>query len=103
MTDEQRQALHLAIATTEPDEQLAARVAAAADAAAARGAPRLAVELGHHALRLTPQDSPAYVPRLLGLGRHLLVAGERQRVTDLLADRSTPCPTRRLGSPHTCC
>ncbi len=100
VTNEQRQALHLAIATLTEDEPLAARVAAAADAAAARGAPRLAAQLGTHALRLTHQDSPAYVPRLLGLGRHLLVAGERQRVTDLLAGPvdSLPDPASRVAA-----
>ena len=92
VTNEQRRALHLAIARLTDDEELAARVAAAATAAAARGAPRLAVELGTHALRLTPPGSPSYVPRLLDLGRHLTVAGEKQRVTDLLATRADSLP-----------
>jgi DNA-binding CsgD family transcriptional regulator len=92
VTHEQSQVLHLAVATTTDDEALASRAAAAAGAAANRGAPRLAVDLGTHALRLTPPDSPVSVSRLLDLGRYLLVAGERQRVTDLLSDRVDHLP-----------
>jgi DNA-binding CsgD family transcriptional regulator len=90
--NEQRRALHLAIATSGEDEALATRVAASAEVAASRGAPRLAVELGTHAVRLTTADSPAHVPRLLDLGRHLVVAGEKQRLTDLLAGRIDSLP-----------
>lgn len=93
VADEQRRALHLALATPTEDEELAGRVAAAAELAAARSATRLAVELGTHALRLTPADSAAYVPHLLGLGQHLSVAGEKQRVTDLLAGRVESLPS----------
>jgi DNA-binding CsgD family transcriptional regulator len=92
VTHEQSQVLHLAVATTTEEENLASRAAAAAAAAANRGAPRLAVDLGTHALRLTPPDSPASVSRLLDLGRYLIVAGERHRVTDLLADRVDHLP-----------
>ncbi|MGZ5399754.1 MAG: LuxR C-terminal-related transcriptional regulator, partial [Nocardioides sp.] len=100
VTNEQRRALHLARATRNEDEQLAARVAAAAEAAAGRGAPRLAAELGTHAVRLTDPDSATYVPRLLDLGRHLIVAGEKQRLTDLLAGRadSLPDPASRVAA-----
>ncbi len=45
VTDEQRRALHLALATTGHDEALAARLDAATAAAAARGATRLAIDL----------------------------------------------------------
>ncbi len=98
VTHEQGRVHHLAVATTTADEDLASRAAGAALAAASRGAPRLAVELGTDALRLTPADSPASVTRLLELGRYLLVAGERQRVTDLLADRvdHLPDPAARV-------
>jgi DNA-binding CsgD family transcriptional regulator len=99
IADEQRQALHLALATAGQDEALAARVAAAADAAAARGATRLAVQLGTHALRLTPPVSATRVARLLGLGQQLAVAGEKQRLTDLLAGRvaELPAPASRVA------
>ena len=69
VTDEQRRALHLALATLTPDEALAARLDAAATRAAARGATRLAVDLASHALRLTPPES-SDVDRVLALGRH---------------------------------
>ncbi|WP_243057200.1 AAA family ATPase [Nocardioides sp. SR21] len=91
--DEQRQALHLALATTTADEGLAARLTAAADRAAARGAPRLAVELGTHALRLTSPESEAHVDRLLALGRALAVAAERPRLTALLQEAAATLPT----------
>jgi len=100
VTHEQRQVLHLAVATTTDDEDLASRAAAAAAEAAARGATRLAVDLETHAVRLTHPDSSASAPRLIDLGRYLLVAGERQRVTDLLGARvaSLPDPTSRVAA-----
>ena len=97
VTDERRSAFHLALATAAQDEDLAARVAAAAEAAGARGATLLAVELGTHALRLTPNESSAYVPRLLRLGEYLGVAGEKQRLTELLSGRVEQLPT---GAPR---
>jgi hypothetical protein len=92
VTNEQGQALHLALATPEEDEELAARVAAAAELAAGRGTPRLAFELATHAVRLTPAGAETYVSRLLDLGRHLSIAGEKQRLTDLLRDRVASLP-----------
>ncbi len=85
VTDEQLQARHLALAVDDPDEGLAAIVAAAASKAAARGAWQEALELAEHALRLTPPDAPARPDRLLAVGHDLVVAGEKQRVTDLLS------------------
>ena len=83
--DEQRRIRHLALAAAGPDVGLAATVAAAASAAAARGAVEDAVELGGHALRLTPPEAAERADRLLALAGYLDVAGEDQRVTDLLA------------------
>ena len=99
VSDEQRRALHLALATTEEDDELAERVAAAAELAEGRGATRRAVRLGTHALRLTPTDAEGYVDRLLALGRQLATAGEKQRLTDLLAGRveSLPTPAARVA------
>lgn len=91
--DEQHRVHHLARATLGEDDRLADRVAAAARSAAARGAPRLAAELGSHALRLTGPRSPERVARLLGLGRLLVVAGERQGLTDLLTGEADDLPT----------
>jgi DNA-binding CsgD family transcriptional regulator len=82
--DEQLRARHLALATSVPDGDVAEAVAAAASDAAARGARRAAVELGEHALRLTPASSAERVGRVLALASYLETAGELQRVTDLL-------------------
>ncbi len=97
VADEQRRAFHLALAAPGQDDGLAARVAAAAEVAAARGATLMAVELATHALRLTSEDSSAYVSHLLQLGRHLGVAGEKQRLTELLSERVESLPQ---GAPR---
>jgi DNA-binding CsgD family transcriptional regulator len=91
VADEQRKVLHLALATPAPDEELAARIDAAAARAAARGATRQAVDLSAHAWRLTPPDV-SDVDRVLTLGRHLHDAGEKQRLTELLGDRVETLP-----------
>ena len=92
VTDHVRRTLHLALATSTPDEELAGALAGAADQAAARGAPVLGAELATHALRLTTPGSADGVRRLLGLGEHLAVAGEKQRLTELLAGRVADLP-----------
>ncbi len=56
----------------------------AAAGAAARGAVREAALLGEHALRLTPADSKERPERILALAHYFGVAGEKQRLTDLL-------------------
>jgi DNA-binding CsgD family transcriptional regulator len=95
--DEQRRALHLALATPIPDEGLAVRVATAAEVAAARGATVMAVELATHALRLTPSGAASYVSHLLMLGHYLSIAGEKERLTELLAERVDILPA---GEPR---
>jgi DNA-binding NarL/FixJ family response regulator len=82
---EELRALHLAHAATLPDESLAATLASAAVDVSSRGAAREAAVLSEHAFRLTPPDSGARSERLLALAGYFEVAGERQRVTDLLA------------------
>ena len=95
-----RRALHLALAEvaggpgaagapprardTLPDERARGDRCGAAAGASARGAAQQAVVLAEHALRLTPRDSAVRSERLLELAGYLEVAGERQRVTDLL-------------------
>ena len=94
---------HLALAAEEPDAALAATVSAAAAAAARRGGAQAAAELADHALRLTPPDDPARVDRLLELGSYLEVAGEKQRLSDLLTpvvDSLAPGP--RAPAPGSC-
>ena len=97
VADEQRRALHLALATVAQDDDLATRVSAAAVVASERGATLTAVELATHALRLTPVDSATYIARLLELGEHLSVAGEKQRLTELLSGRVESLPE---GAPR---
>lgn len=75
---------HLALASASADAELAARVAAAAGEALARGATHEAVEVAEQALRLTPPDDPRYEARLLDLARYLVVAGEIPRAKELL-------------------
>ena len=95
-------AVHLALATDLPDEELAATVAATAAAAAARGAAREAVVLAEHALRLTPEDSDERSGRVLALAEYLLVAGEKQRLTDLLAPELDSLPRETLEYEPVC-
>jgi len=82
--DDELRARHLALACHGPDERLAAIVAAAAGRAFARGARREAVELGEHALRLTPAGSAQHSGRLLTLADYLHTAGETERLKELL-------------------
>jgi hypothetical protein len=82
--DDESKALHLTLAADRPEAELAATVAAAAAAAAARGARHEAVVLAEHALLLTPNGSGERSDRVLALGGYLVVAGEKQRLTDLL-------------------
>jgi DNA-binding CsgD family transcriptional regulator len=96
VSDEALRAKHLALATARPDEALAASVAVAAGAAAARGAREQAVELAEHALRLTPQASPARPERLLMLADHLGAAGELGRMTELLTAQLASVPPGAL-------
>lgn len=90
-TDAGRRARHLALATPGTDREVAATVSAAAAAAAARGAAEDAVELSEHALRLTPEGTERS-DRLLALAEYLEVAGEPQRVTDLLEPQVDSLP-----------
>jgi DNA-binding CsgD family transcriptional regulator len=88
--DEGLCAHHLALASRDPDERLAATVAAAAARAFARGARREAAELGEHAIRLTPAGSAQRSERLLALASYLETVGELDRLRELL--------TANLGS-----
>ena len=90
--DSELRALHLALATEQPDAALADTVGAAAAAAAARGATQEAVVLAEHALRITEPGSADRVERLLLLAGSLQVAGELQRVSDLLVPELPSLP-----------
>ena len=92
VADQELRALHLALATERPDDELAGAVAAAAVAASARGARAEAIVLANHALRLTPPPSLARGERLLALAWYLDLAGEMERLRDLLEPELASLP-----------
>lgn len=81
----EEQARHLALATAEPDREIASILEEAAVSAHVRGAPATAAELAEQALRLTPPADAADARRRLFLAaeRHD-VAGDTERALSLL-------------------
>ena len=78
---------HLALATDEPDEVVAAVLDEAAELARARGTSLTAADLGAHALRLTLPDALDHRHRrAIAAGRGYLDAGEAHRARVLAAD-----------------
>jgi hypothetical protein len=92
VADEELSALHLALATDRPDDRLAARLTAAASRASSRGARPPAVVLAEHALRLTPAHAAERHERLLTVAAYLHLAGELQRLTDVLGPAAGGLP-----------
>lgn len=92
VADEELRALHLALATDRPNGRLAARLTAAASRASSRGARPQAVVLAEHALRLTPAHAAERHERLLTVAAYLNLAGEMQRLTDLLGPAISGLP-----------
>jgi DNA-binding CsgD family transcriptional regulator len=104
--DLEEQALHLAIAATGPDEEIAAALDAAAAHAQARGAALAAAELAERAVALTP---PAAIERInrrrITAADRCLYSGDVQKTRALLGevvDSARPGPVRadalsRLG------
>ncbi len=86
-------ALHLALASTGVDEELAARLGDAAGEASARGGRQQAVELATHALRVTPAGSAGRGDRVLELAACLYEAGDLRRLTKLLSEELESLPT----------
>ena len=88
---------HLAHATDEPDEEIAAELERAATAAAGRGGSEAAADLAEHAARLTPQGSDEWHERRLTAARYRLTAGDpegaRAALESLIA--SLPAGPRR--------
>ncbi len=82
--EERARATHLALAARGEEPKLAARVAAAAEDACARGARRQALLVAEHALRLTPAEAAERPERVLGLAERLDDAGELRRLAVLL-------------------
>jgi DNA-binding NarL/FixJ family response regulator len=78
---------HLSRATERPNERVAAKVANAAVAAAARGAPETAAELAEHARRLTPPSrSDLRATRGLDAALYAWSAGDGRRSEAMLLE-----------------
>jgi DNA-binding NarL/FixJ family response regulator len=77
VSDPEERARHLALCTTEPDEEIAAELEASAALAARRGAQEAAAELFAAAKRLTPlAGKEKLTSRGLGEAKALLAAGD---------------------------
>jgi DNA-binding CsgD family transcriptional regulator len=94
--DPVRQARHRAEASAGPDKELAGNLAAASDAALARGATGDAEQLAASALRLSPPGSPEYPARLLALAHCYLAMGDLTRAGDLLRSGLADLPAGPL-------
>ena len=83
---------HLALATPEPDERVAAALSAAVESSAGRGASAAALELARLALsRTVDPTGPAGWERRIRLAEILYLSGDTNETLALLADLSS-CP-----------
>lgn len=90
----EERARQLALAAEGPDESVAAELAAAARAVAARGAPEAAAELAERARRLTPPDmAQQRGERAAAAGWHAWQAGDGRRARELLQEAAETCPS----------
>jgi DNA-binding NarL/FixJ family response regulator len=89
---------HLALATERPNERIAAKVANAAVAAAARGAPEIAADLAEQARRLTPPSRlDLRATRALDAAGYAWSAGDAKRGETMvleLIESLPPSPVR---------
>ena len=92
----EERARHLALATGEPDEQVAETVVVAARLARGRGAPDTAAELSELAVRLSAPESPSLGQRKLELAQHLHLAGDLDRAARLLEEHAASLPAGDL-------
>jgi DNA-binding CsgD family transcriptional regulator len=84
---------HLALATEQPNVRVAAKVANAAVAAAARGAPETAAELAEHARRLTPPSRlDLRATRTLDTAAYAWSAGDATRSETILLELIASLP-----------
>lgn len=93
--DPDEQALHLALAASGPDAQVAATVEDAARRARARGAPQAAAELWDRARMLTPPDDADAWRRTIEAGECHLEAGDTDRARLLLEEVVARLPPGR--------
>ena len=93
LAEPEEQALHLALGTQDPEEQVAGRLEDAAQRAAARGAPDAAAQLAEHASRLTPvRWSLADCRRRLAASDYHARAGNGPRARALLEELIAQLP-----------
>ncbi len=93
VSDPEERARHLALCTTEPEEEIAAELEAAAALAARRGAPEAAAELFSAAKRLTPLASEAKLTsRGLGEATALLSAGDVGGARKIASEAAAAAP-----------
>lgn len=90
----EERARHLALAATQPDEQVARALDEASRLARQRGAPDAAADLQERAARLTPSDdAQARCRRQIRAAEHFFHAGDRgharRLLEDVLAQRAT--------------
>jgi DNA-binding CsgD family transcriptional regulator len=86
-SDPEERARHLALATSDRSERVAAELEAAATRARARGAPDAAAELAGLALARTPlKEEHALQVRRLAMGEYLLDAGDTERARAALEE-----------------
>ncbi len=101
--DPEQRARHLALATSVPDEAIAAVLEQAAEAAAQRGAPDAAAALVAEAVRLTPaSEEAARLRRTFAGAGFLMEAGDvqeaRARIEPLLEPSLPPAVRSQLSS-----
>lgn len=97
-SDPEERARHLALATPEPDEAVAAILDRGALRAQARGATDVSAQLAERALALTsPHDAEAIHRRALAAGTLAVSAGDRARARDLF-EQAVSCA--RPGEPR---
>ena len=98
VTDVEERARHLALATADPDERVAALIEQGADLAHRRGAPEVAAELEEQALRCTPTAAvEVRWGRCLRAAGHHFKAGDQPRARALVEEivaGSAPGPIR---------
>ena len=93
VTDPEERARHLALATPEPDNEVAAAVESAATSVRARGAAAAAAELAELAIRLTPvMEADDLRRRVIDGASRQLEAGDGQRAIALLEGAYAAAP-----------
>ena len=95
VTRPEQRVRHLALAATEPDEELADALSASARVAGERGATDTALELAELALSLSPDSSPLRTSRVLDLATRMVVVNETERLRAFLEPEIEEMPHGR--------